>query len=470
MIARIRSRGAWIPALAVVLAAAAVPASGHPPSTVAPAVSRWSPPEPISAEGIATEQRPPSILIDATGTTTAAWLGTDNNLFEHQGLVVRRKPAGATWLPEQVLDEKGAGSAALAADGAGNVTVAYSRAPGTRWYHRSYPFAMTAGPDGVFAPAVQLSSDGRVWSDVHLVIGPDGTATAAWVALLPDKHRLVMVAQRPGGGSWQPARSLSRHGMSPKELEIDVAESGEVTVLWFGNHFPSRASRVWARTLSAGEWSPSTVLTEPGETWVGDPQLSAGPRGTAMASWIHSREEFSHRVTVRRRPDGTWTEPRPLPGPPGYGGPSLARSAGRILMAWQVPKGDGPFTRLLARVHEHGVWGKVVQLAEPRADVGGIRVAGDGTGRFRVVWEYRRLTRRDIVHGTFSGNSMGVHTRSLGLDGRWSSVEHLTDTSTVYYSSTALSVGPDLASAVVWKQLDPIANWGRIHYAGIDGP
>ena len=86
------------------------------------------------------------------------------------------------------------------------------------------------------------------------------------------------------------------------------------------------------------------------------------------------------------------------------------------------------------------------------------------------MWEYRRLSRRDITHGTSSGNSMGLHTRSLGLDGRWSIVERLTDTNTVYNSWTALSVGPGLASAVVWKQLDPLAYWGRIHYAGIEGP
>ena len=421
----------------------------------------WTPPVGLSPKDVAIGDVP-GVLLDDFGNATVAWIGNSDDWGNERGLVVRRKLAGSQWEPRRVLDPNGLGSVALEADAAGNVTIAYGHADGPMPWSSPQPYAVTGDPSGVFEQPVSLSADGVVKGGVQLVVGPDGTATAAWRALLADRVIRVAVAQRPSGKEWEPVRYISPGDTRAFELTIDVGSDGDITALWSSRrmHRNTSKSTMHARTLSAGHWSQTSKFSYRHKR-AGDPEVAAGPNGTVLAAWTYIRN-YGHnfQVTAQRHADGTWTKPRQIPAASGYDAAEVAIAGGRQLVLWTTPDPTSDTfpesNDLMARVKRAGTWSQPVMLSEPGGSPGPTLVEADNAGRIRVVWAYQRPP--EFVIGT----DTHVQTRVLALDGQWSPITTLGGPD-IYSFSIASSLGSGRSAAVVWTQLDPSIN-GRVRY------
>ena len=407
-----------------------------------------------------------AVVIDDLGTATVAWIGNNDDYGNERGLVVRRKLSGSPWQQRQVLDPDGALAIDVEADHAGNVTIAYGHAAGFLSWRSSLPYAVTGDAAGNFEAPVRLSPAGIVDDGMQLVIGPDGTATAAWKAMLEDRVIRVATAQRRTGQEWEPVRYISPPDNRVFDLAIDVGPDGDLTALWSSRRMHRHTYRrtMHARTLSDGHWSAPTKFSYRHKK-AGDPELAAGPDGTVLAAWAYSRN-YGHnfQVTARRQANGTWTKPRQIPGAAGYDAAKVVAGDQELLL-WGTPDPTSEsFPEaydLMARVRQGGSWGEPVMLSEPGGSPGPATVEADDAGRIRVVWAYQQPPQFVV------GRDTHIHTRVLRRDGSWSPVTSVGGPD-IYSFSLASAVGPR-GAAVVWTQLDPSIN-GRVRYSEVLTP
>ena len=429
--------------VAMVLAASGLAA---PARTEAGPQTSWAAPTTLSRSDTPASEA--EIVIDHLGTTTVAWgawyLDDDGKPGEPRGLVVRRKVAGAAWGVEQVLDERAVdGPDDMVVDSAGAVTVGYGqREEGLPTRKRSAkPYALTSNADGTWGAPVLLNPEGTLrGGTMRLAVAPGGGTTAVWITKLPGEVRLVTSAHRPSGGTWQPATYLTGPDTHPTgALEVSAGGGGHVTVVWANPVAGPRLTRVHARTLHDGVWSPTTTLSPVLHRTAEDVTLSAGGKGTAMAAWLDLNRDRPRTLGVvaftLRRPDGTWTPPQPIPGSRGHlTSIRLARSGDRVLALWGTGEDWSPeVSRRFAAARRHGDWAPPVSLSRPDEKGGTLDVAGDGSGRFRVAWAYERVRRSDHLYH--------VQTRHRSLSGVWSDPVRLTRRRVAVSDGTRIAIG-----------------------------
>jgi hypothetical protein len=448
------------PVRVVVVVALVLAASGlaAPALTQAGPQTSWAAPTTLSRSD--TPAIGAEIVIDPAGTTTVAWgawyLDDGGEPGEPRGLVVRRKVAGADWGVEQVLDERAVEDPDdMVVDSAGAVTIGYGqREEGLPTRRRSAkPYALTSDAYGTWGAPVLLNPEGTLRDDtMRLAIAPDGGTTAVWITNLPGKVHVVTSAHRPSGGTWQPAIYLTGPDTSPAGvLEVSAGGGGHVTVVWANPVAGPRLTRVRARTLHDGVWSPTTTLSPVVHRTAQDVALSAGGKGTAMAAWLDLNRDRPRTLGVvaytLRRPDGSWTPPQAIPGSRGHlTSIRLARSGDRVLAVWGTGENSDPVvSQPFAAARRHGDWGPPASLSRPDEKGGTVDVAGDGSGRFRVARVYKR-------GGRFP-NLYHVQTRHRSLSGVWSDPVRLTSRRVAVSGGTRIAIDSLGDAAVVWPRL-----------------
>jgi hypothetical protein len=159
----------------------------------AAAVEEWTPTETLTSPGVIASS--PQLLAAADGTLTAAWTGTDGDIFNPHGLVIRTKPAGGTWSPEQVVDPDATVGLQIALDGDDRIVASY-RGP-----RESSAYAITQAGDGSYGDPVALAPNlgGHIrefGAGPFLAVGDRGQQAVVWIQRIPGQGARVVAVRR----------------------------------------------------------------------------------------------------------------------------------------------------------------------------------------------------------------------------------------------------------------------------------
>ncbi|MFN0171214.1 MAG: hypothetical protein ACKV22_32765 [Bryobacteraceae bacterium] len=236
--------------------------------------------------------------------------------------------------------------------------------------------------------------------------------TRALVLLLAGSA--LVWAQRPNSGP--------KPGNLPAELETELldlipittglreddhpalaARAGAAWIAWVSYSETEGSARVFARSWSAGKWSPPVELSEaPGD--YSKPAIAIDAAGAVWVAWpaqVSGNWDIYGRVLQSGRWGRTerWTNhaaPDILP--------ALAASGARVLLVWQTLRGDS--FDIYYRLHQNGAWTTNTPVTASAANDWEPVAVASSDGGFHVAW--------DSYRGGYD-----IFLRSLGSSGQW---------------------------------------------------
>lgn len=252
----------------------------------------------------------PVVASDGAGNLTVAW-SRDRRGFT-TGVWVARKPVGQPWTrPVHVSEDRAApaypdGGSTYGATG---LDVAMSRgAAVVTWlwgnWEREIPFRVQAAyrpAHGQWGTAQALTAPPARADEPRAALGRDGTAWVAYDLTPATGPTRVEVRSRPASGGWGPAERLARGTLG----DVGVTGRGDVSVVFRGRGRVRVAERP-----AAGAWRAPYAVT-PRDVSVREWAVALSPRGAGVVAYLHH-----HRVeAVRRAFGGRWTGSLTVAGP-----------------------------------------------------------------------------------------------------------------------------------------------------------
>ncbi len=364
-----------------------------------PALGAWvGPPTTISVtsdDGLvpAGAAQAPAIAIDAAGVVTAVWEQWVGD-FRDVRIRAARFVDGA-WGAPVPLSATGAdaGSAAVATDAEGNVTVAWLRPPGMG---ASVVQAARFTSGGWSAPVTLWSAPGRRGTAPAVAAVGSGTAVVAWGSCPASGPGDCSVGfTRFAAGAWAPASDLTAGPGSHTPGVIRAGAPGEAAAWWWA---PGHI--VTATWTTAGGWAgPSSV-----GSGVNTPSLAMNASGQGVLTWMEA-----DAVMVAMRVGEAWGVAEAIsPGDVSPRRPVAAiDAAGTVTVAWQGSPavGGGPVT-VAARRRVGGAWDPVATVSgddhglfnpRPEITVGAL-------GAVTVTWVGTLPTGREVVRAAHAVN------------------------------------------------------------------
>jgi glycosyl hydrolase family 26 len=337
--------------------------------------------------------------------------------------------------------EMAAGPDAAVGSG-GTTTVVWSARSGAEFK----VFARRISATGVRSATMQLSASGADALAPQVALAPDGTATVVWTRWDGTSFRIQERRISAGGTPAEATRTLSASGQNAFDPQVDVATSGEATVVWKwfdGAHYLVQDRRV-APNGTAETATPT--LSASGQDAV-EPHLDVAGDGTATVVW--ARFDGTSTIVQERRvkPDRTLTATLNL------------SAAGRNAVEPQValgPKGEATVVwdrfdganwviqrqRLTAAGALEGGPVNVSEgskSAEPQ-------VAIDGGGKATVVWD------------RFDGSNFVVQARQLSPTGAALTAPVQLSAGGRDAADPQLAIAPDRRVTVLWTRFNG-SNW-----------
>jgi hypothetical protein len=215
-----------------------------------------------------------SVAVDATGGALAAWIGRD---AVDQAVVTSGRAPGAPWgAPAPAATARDPqfavfGTVEVGVDAAGDATALWTEPGRTGTLIRA---ARRPAGNGAWSAPVTVASLAGVTSAlaVHLAVGGEDTAYAAWLA--PGGR--VTISIRPPGSAWGAPRPLGAAGAH--EPAVAAGPSGQGVLVW-----PDASGVVQAAVHPAGgDWASPKALSQPGANLA---QVAFDAAGDAMATW-----------------------------------------------------------------------------------------------------------------------------------------------------------------------------------------
>ena len=329
-----------------------------------------------------------------------------------------------------------------AVSGAGVTTVVWSARSGSEFK----VFARRVSVTGVRSATMQLSASGADALAPQVALAPDGTATVVWTRWDGTAFRIQERRISSSGTPAEATRTLSASGQNAFDPQVDVATSGEATVVWKwfdGAHYLVQERRVAPNGTAE---TATQTLSLSGQDAV-EPHLEVGGDGTATVVWARF-DGTSTIVQERRvRPDRTLTailnlsaagrnavEPQVALGPKGeatvvwdrFDGTNWVIQRQRLTAAGALEGGA-------VDVSEGG------KSAEPQ-------VAIDGGGKATVVWD------------RFDGSNFVVQARQLSPTGAALTAPVQLSAGGRDAADPQLGVAPDRRVTVLWTRFNG-SNW-----------
>jgi hypothetical protein len=246
----------------------------------------------------------PSIAIDDAGDVALAWMERRPDIallhysvFAPDGSITA---AGTSSLHASVYFD-------LAADGAGNVVVAYAEQSGTG----ITPVAAVRAAGGTTFTAAPLGApfSSSLMPRLDAAVDDAGHATVAFESGVGDIAE-VHAAYGPAGGAFGPELVVSAPGVSSVRPTIAVGASGDVAVTWTD----PRLYLARARTGRFGQ--PFTAPITEFASGPGRPSVAVAPSGRTVATWSGQGTDGKNLFSAVREPGGSLVEqPAIGPGP-----------------------------------------------------------------------------------------------------------------------------------------------------------
>jgi hypothetical protein len=312
-------------------------------------------------------------------------------------------------------------------------------------------FARRVHADGDREAVQQLAEAGGDALAPQVAVAPDGTAVVTWTRWdpVPETHTFRIQERRltPEGAPEEATRTLSGPGQDAVAPQVDVAPTGEATVVWQrrdGFHYLAQVGRIAPDGTIKGS---AQRLSEQGEDAV-EPQVAVAADGTATAVWSRYDGEDSIVQTRRVSPEGTLAPAPTDLSAPGQSAvePRVAVAAdGSATAAWNRFDGSNwviqgrritPTGEPAAATTNHSAGGR--DAAEPQLAVG-------PGGAATIVWD------------RFDGTSFVVQARRL--DGSGDPVSGLNLSATGRDAAgPQVAISPSGVATVLWTRHDG-SNW-----------
>jgi hypothetical protein len=267
----------------------------------------------------------PDVAVDDAGDVVATWLdGCDPDAGTCRVMAATAAPGGAWSVPSelgtttQVNPTVGAPEPMLSVDEQGDGVIAWPQEDDGA---HDLMLASVAGGRTIGDPAV-AATDTSAIATLFDVESYHGAAAVEWITDVSDYYARLAGAVRQA-----PGEAMTTSVLAPSfghAVFLDLRPS------------PAAASpdhRTFAMTLSLESAGERTILWRAGApdfTWVddpsggGDPKVSVGDGGTALASWSHAN---GASYTVADAGDDAFSAPASVPTQAGWYGPVVADQA-----------------------------------------------------------------------------------------------------------------------------------------------
>lgn len=290
--------------LAALLAAPAAAAAPAPP----PPPTGWALPEELTvAPGLPTLPHRTSLVADAGGHVTAAWISQVNsNFYVVAARAAPGEPVGRTQVLSDGYDLYGEVVVAASDDGSAMVVWDGVRSDTGSDYVISYALYT---PDRGWSASQPVSdaANRSGWAlGPDLAAGPDGTYVCAWLETDPSAYRVHAAVF--GTGGWQQSSNLSA-GPGLWFPRVAADSLGDAVVSWVENvsaHDMPRASYY----SPSGGWEAAATLTTDVASSHAQPEVALDGSGRAFALWRATPSTGAHRIDAALHPHGgSWLLP-----------------------------------------------------------------------------------------------------------------------------------------------------------------
>lgn len=223
-------------------------------------IDTWSsPPETISSTGVNASD--PHLGMDTSGNVVAAWL-------ESGQVVSRSKPLNNPWDTLATLSGTGATSPQMVVDPSGNATAV--------WVESGSVKTANKPSGGSWSSATSLSTSNS--SVPQIAVRSNGDLVAVWIesGVVKSKTKLF-------GGSWSSADTLS--GSGADSPQVAIGNNGDAFVVWHAQNGISLIETIYsANRPNGGSWTAASTISNASENSV-QPQIAVDPTGNATAIW-----------------------------------------------------------------------------------------------------------------------------------------------------------------------------------------
>ena len=340
--------------------------------------------------------------------------------------------AGAAWLSPTTLGALGGSSMPpkVAAGADGSVAAIWPAVVDGRLAY----VAATRPAGGDWQPPVSVERPVSGTSATDVVVGPDGRATAVWIASSGSRYA-VRTATRPAGGVWSAPHDLSDPALNAEQPALAVAPDGAVAAVW---RRPIGGSwTIQARIRPAGgDWGPVADLSATGQD-ASSPQVALDGHGGATAVWTRSNGSRTVVQTAAKPAGEGWSAAQTLSsGSANASFPQVAVSpAGEAVAAWTLA---GAVTTVQSATRAAGGdWSAAQDRSTPGRAAVEPQVGVDDAGTATVLW------------GELDGGAYVARTATRAAGDDWSAS---TPVSATGPSAIALSlaVAPDGSATAGW--------------------
>ncbi|MDH6422288.1 hypothetical protein [Aurantimicrobium minutum] len=233
------------------------------------------------------------ISVDANGNATAVWLVTNATLGGRGQVQSSSKPANGSWSLSVPLSDVMTSSAMapirIVTDSSGTSTavwaqynmlattteaVVVSKSVNGSWgLLVGTPTVLDTDPSGIFAPALAVSSNGKV--------------TALWST---GSVSTVRAADLPLGGSWSSPVTVATLAFNAFDTVTSVDPAGNVAAVWrtyTNNNGGGTVLQAVTRPVG-GAWTAAVDVSSPNPNGINDPQIVSDALGNVTALWSTS--------------------------------------------------------------------------------------------------------------------------------------------------------------------------------------
>ena len=281
--------------------------------------------------------------LDGLGNTTWAW---GNRFEDRRVLAVTRFRDGSFGPVREIARPEQLRDVTVAADGAGNVVVAWTAREAGASENEWRTYVATAARGSEFSPPRAISQPfGWDWAahrTMRAAANDRGDFVVAWQA--PSRtpptpgvirsDQTLMAAVRPAGADFGPDElAPPPANATPRgvyEWDIAISPAGDVLAVW------SDVSQVFAAYRPAGRAFESKQLRAGSEYWT--PAAAFDGDGNAFVAYSERLAQHHHRIISVRRPrDGVFGPPQVVVDAPHLYAPDVAGDAsGGAVLVWSL--------------------------------------------------------------------------------------------------------------------------------------
>jgi hypothetical protein len=261
---------------------------------------------PASEAGGANPPSFPTVAIDRRGNAVAMWLFLDGDGNTRVAASYQR--VGGEFGPMQTVSDAGqpAFNPDVAFDKRGRAVAAWSRFDGA--ISRIQTAVIPAGKRR-FGAATTISPPGSAASFPSIGVSDRGRAVAVWATrqMTPPFNFLVAASQRPRGGEFGPAQTISEPGINSNDARVVVSRQGDAIAMWVQDETATTHEVATAFAPRGEEFAePQPIPAEPGMD-AESPRLGVDRRGRATLVWLETPPESTPGTNIVRtaRTDST---------------------------------------------------------------------------------------------------------------------------------------------------------------------